>query len=82
MFSLVSCYAYESSKTTSRKNYAKKLVNDLNYDGITFSVGEKDFSKLEMENDISFNVLVMKINRPFQSTFQIKNLKVKWICCP
>ena len=34
----------------------KKLVNDLNYDGIEFSVSEKKLSKLEMKSNICVNV--------------------------
>ena len=32
----------------------KKLVNDLDYDGIEFPVQEKDFSKIETGNNIYF----------------------------
>ena len=34
----------------------KKLVNDLDYDGVRFPVQEKDFSKIETKNDICINV--------------------------
>ena len=34
----------------------KKLVNDLDYDGIEFPVREKDFSKIETKNNICINV--------------------------
>ena len=34
----------------------KKLVNDLNYDGVGFLVPEKDFSKIETKNNICINV--------------------------
>ena len=54
----------------------KELVNDLDYDGIKFPVREKDFSKIETKNNIC-----IKIDWSFQSTFQIKNLKTRWICC-
>ena len=30
----------------------KKLINDLNYDGIEFPGREKDFSKIEKKNNI------------------------------
>ena len=36
----------------------KKLVNDLNYDGIKIPVREKDFSKTERKN----NIYIMKTN--------------------
>ena len=34
----------------------KKLVNDLNYDGVGFPVREKDFSKIETKKYICINV--------------------------
>ena len=34
----------------------KKLVNNLSYDGIEFSVREKDCSKTEKKNNICINV--------------------------
>ena len=34
----------------------KKLANDLNYNGIEFSVQEKDFSNIEKKNNICINV--------------------------
>ena len=34
----------------------KKLVNNLNYDGIEFPAWEKDFSKIEAKNNICINV--------------------------
>ena len=34
----------------------KKLANDLDYDGIEFSVREKDFSKIETKNNICIDV--------------------------
>ena len=33
----------------------KKLVNDLDYDGVGFAVREKDFSKIEKKNNICIN---------------------------
>ena len=53
----------------------KKLINNLNYDGIEFPVQEKDFSKIEKKNNICINVFFMKANRLSQFTFQIKHLK-------
>ena len=34
----------------------KNLVNSLNYDGIEFPVREKDFSKIEIRNNICITV--------------------------
>ena len=35
----------------------KKLASNLNYDGTEFPVQEKDFSKIETQNNICINVL-------------------------
>ena len=44
-------------KTNTEKNTQnnKGFVNDLDYDGVGFSVREKDFSKIETKNNISIN---------------------------
>ena len=34
----------------------KELISDLDYDGIEFPVQEKDFSKIEVKNNICINV--------------------------
>ena len=39
-----------------RKKIKKKLVKNLDYDGIEFPVGEKDFSKIETKKNICINV--------------------------
>ena len=49
----------------------EKLVNDLNYNDVGFSVREKDFSKIEEK--IASMCIIMKTSWLFQSTFQIKN---------
>ena len=38
----------------------KKINNDLDYDGVEFSVREKDFTKFEMKNNICINVFYYK----------------------
>ena len=38
----------------------KKLVNDLNYDGVGFPVREKDFRKTERKKNICINVYCYK----------------------
>ena len=45
----------------------KKLVNDLSYDRVAFSVQGKDFSKIEKKNN---KVFLMKISWFFQSKVQ------------
>ena len=52
-----------------------KLVNDLNYDGVRFSMREKDFIKIETLNNICINVFCYENTLVFQSTFQMKVLK-------
>ena len=38
------------------KRVDKRLANNLNYDEIEFPVKEKDFNKIEAQNNISINV--------------------------
>ena len=38
------------------KKMTKKIVEELNYDGIEFPVQEKDFNKIEIKNNICINV--------------------------
>ena len=63
------------------KKTDKKIAKKLDYDGIEFLVREKDFSKIEVKNNICLMSLVMKMSWFFQFTFQIKYLKTQWICC-
>ena len=58
----------------------KELANDLNYDRVGFPVREKDLSKIETKDSFALMRFAMKISRFFQSTFQIKYLKIQWIC--
>ena len=56
---MVSCYAYQSFKRTSRKNFKKndkKIAEKFDYDGIEFPLQEKDFNKIEKKNNICINV--------------------------
>ena len=57
----------------------KKLVNDLNDDKVGFPVREKYFTKIETKTTFALMCFVMKTSWFFQSTFQIKNLKTRWI---
>ena len=52
MVFMVSCQAHPERITQE----GKKLANDLNYDGIEFSVREKDFEKIEKKSNICINV--------------------------
>ena len=38
------------------KKIDKRLASNLNYDGIEFPVKEKDFKKIEVQNNICINV--------------------------
>ena len=58
----------------------KKIAEELNYDGIEFPVQEKDFSKIEIKNNICINVFGYEKKKFFQFIFQIKNLKIQMIC--
>ena len=59
----------------------KKITNDLDYDRVKFPVREKDFGKIEKKNNICINVFRFENRLTFPFTFQIKNLKTRWICC-
>ena len=43
----------------------KKLVNDLDYDGVEFPVREKGFSKTDTKNSICINVFCYENNLVF-----------------
>ena len=57
----------------------KKIVEELNYDGIEFPVEEKDFSKIEIKNNICINVFGHEKKKFCQFIFPIKNLKIQRI---
>ena len=59
----------------------KKLVNDLDYDRVEFSVREKILARLKRRTIFRLTYFVTKIGWHFQFTFQFKNLKSRWICC-
>ena len=61
------------------KKTDQKIAEELNYDGIKFPVEEKDFSKIEIKNNICINVFGYEKKKFFQFIFQIKNLKTRWI---
>ena len=51
------------------KKTGKKIAEKLDYDGIELPVQEKDFSKIEVKNNIYINV------------FGYENKLTQWICC-
>ena len=61
----------------------KQLVNNLNYDGIEFSVQEKDFSKIEKKNNICINMFCCenKLVFPIYVSDQKFQIKTRWNCC-
>ena len=72
-----------SNKHPERIKNDKQIAEELDYDEFEFPVREKDFNKIEKYIYIYIYVLmclVMKIDWFFQFIFQIKNLKIQWIC--
>ena len=55
------------------RDFAKNLI----YDGIEFPVQEKDFKKVELQNNICVNVFGYENKLVFQFVFLIKNLKAQ-----
>ena len=41
------------------------MINELNYDGIAFPVTQKQYNKIEMQNNIRINVFVYEKGQPF-----------------
>ena len=60
-------------------NADKKMVNDLDYEGIEFPVPKKDFSKTEKKNNIYINVFCYENKLTDPVYVQIKSLKIVWI---
>ena len=61
--------------------FYKKLINDIDYKGIDFSVSKKDFSRIEVKNCICINIFCYEEKLTY-STFYFLNgsLKIQWIC--
>ena len=54
---MVSCQTYPVKEYPERiKKIDKKIACNLNYDEIEFPVEEKDFKKIEVQNNICINV--------------------------
>ena len=47
------------------KKEDKKMINELNYDGIDFSLSQKHYSKVEKQNSIRINVFGYESKQPF-----------------
>ena len=57
----------------------KKFANNLNYDGIEFSVEEKNFSKTEKKNNIYINVFFQKIKNSIDLLLVIDENKSHYV---
>ena len=58
------------------KNIDRELASNLNYDEIEFPVQEKDFKKVEVQNNICVNAFSYE-NELIFPMFLIKNLKTQ-----
>ena len=59
----------------------KKIACNLNYDKIEFPVKEKDFKKIEVQNNICINVFCYENEMVFPIYIFDQNLKTQWIYC-
>ena len=59
----------------------KKLVNDLIMMELGFLFQKKIFARLKRKTAFALMYFFMKISWFFESTIQIKNLKIRWIRC-
>ena len=57
----------------------KKFANNLNYDGIEFSVEEKNFSKTEKKNNIYINVFFQKFKNSIDLLLVIDENKSHYV---
>ena len=62
------------------KKLTKKIAEKLDYDGIEFPAQEKDFSKIEVKNNIFINVFGYVNETFFPIYVSDQNLKTSWIC--
>ena len=49
--------------------------------GLSFLCEKKILARFKQKTTVAIMFFVTKIGWLFQSTFQIKNLKTRWICC-
>ena len=59
----------------------KKIACNLNYVKIEFPVKEKDFKKIEVQNNIGINVFCYENEMVFPIYIFDQNLKTLWIYC-
>ena len=63
------CHIRHSNPQTEHperiKKEDKKMINELNYDGINFPVSQKHYNKVEKQNNIRINVFGYEKGQPF-----------------
>ena len=61
----------------------KNRINDLNSEGITFSVSKKDYCRIERRNNICINVFCYEnaLIYPVYLSDQKFQTSMEWICC-
>ena len=59
----------------------KEFISDLDYDGIEFPVQEKDFSKIEVKNNICINVFGYENELVFPIHVSDQKFEDQWVCC-
>ena len=59
------------------KKEDKQSIEGLNYEGMEFPVSQKHYNKVEKQNSIRINVLVMKMDNHFPFTSPKRHLKTK-----
>ena len=59
----------------------KELINDRDCDGMEFTVQEKDFSKIEVKNNICINVFGYENELVFPIYFSDQKFENSMVCC-
>ena len=59
------------------KKEEKKMINELNYDGIDFSLSQKHYNKVEKQNSIRIKVFGYEDGQPYPFTSQKRHSKIK-----
>ena len=55
----------------------KQMINELNCDGIAFSVTQKQYNKIETQNSIAINIFVYENKQPYPIYFSKETFKDK-----
>ena len=63
------------------KKTDRRIASNLNYEGIEFPVQEKDFKKIEVQNNICINVFGYENELVFPIYVSDKKFKTQWIYC-